>query len=107
MRRGQRLLLAENAFAHCIGSTLSGVFLTSMIKAMGGGIQELGAALAAGHVGAIGMLLTNPVLNRVGSRRALSLATLAVVRAPRIVIGAVPDCWKAGRCPGGIRDSAR
>ena len=30
-------MLAENAFAHCIGSTLSGVFLTSMIKAIGFG----------------------------------------------------------------------
>ncbi len=90
LRRGRRRLLAETVFARCIGATLSGVFLTALIRSLGGGTRELGVALAAGHVGSAGMLLANPILNRVGSRRAFCLVSLGAVRLLRMVIASLP-----------------
>lgn len=90
LRRGRRLLLTETAFARCVGATLSGLFITGLIDALGGGPLELGVALAAGHVGSMGMLLANPILNRIGSRKVFCLIALGVVRSLRIVIAALP-----------------
>jgi hypothetical protein len=90
MARGRRMLLAENGFATALGTTLSGQFLTALVLAMGGGALELGVVVAAGNVGALGMLVTNPVLNHVGSRRRVCLFDLGIVRGLRIVIAAMP-----------------
>lgn len=90
LSRGRRLLLAEAGFARCVGATLSGVILTGLVVALGGGVLELGVALAAGHIGSVGMLATNPILNRIRSRRAFCLVALGVVRSLRIVIAALP-----------------
>ena len=84
------MLLTEQAFARFMGTTLSGLFLTALIKALGGGTVEVGVAVSAGHIGSVGMLLANPVLNRLGSRRKFCLIGLGSVRALRVVIAALP-----------------
>ena len=90
MRRGRRMLLAENSFANALSTTMNNVVLTAMVAALVGdpkkGTLELGILLAAGYVGALGMLVTNPVLNRIGSRRHVCLVDLAVVRGLRVVV---------------------
>ena len=98
-RRGRRLLLAEQAFARCVGATLAGTFLTALVVALGGEEFELGVASAAGRVGAIGMLLANPLINRLGSRRRFCLICLGAVRALRLAIAAVPMLVYAGVAP--------
>ena len=90
VRRGQKLLLTETVFARAVGTTLGGVFLTALVRSLGGGALEVGATLAAGHIGALGMLLANPVLNHIGSRRRFCLITLGAVRSLRMVIAAMP-----------------
>jgi len=89
-RRGRALLLAETAFARCVGVTLSGTFLTALVLALGGDKFEMGAAVAAGQIGSVGMLVANPILNRLGSRRVFCLVSLGLVRLLRIVIAALP-----------------
>jgi len=84
------LLLTEAAFARFMGAALSGLFLTALVKGLGGGTVEVGVAVSAGHIGATGMLLANPVLNRLGSRRKFCLIGLGAVRALRVVIAALP-----------------
>ena len=90
LRRGRRRLLVEAAFARCVGATLSGVFLTALVDALGGGALELGVALAAGHVGSMGMLFANPILNHIGSRRVFCLISLGIVRCLRVLVAALP-----------------
>jgi len=90
LRRGRRLLLTEAAFARVVGATLSGLFLTALVRELGGGAVHVGIALAAGQIGSMGMLLANPIINRIGSRRVFCLISLAVVRSLRMVVAALP-----------------
>jgi len=95
-RRGRGLLLVEAGFARCVGATMAGPFMTALVLAFGGQERRLGLATAAAHIGAAGMLLTNPVLNRIGSRRTFCLVSLGAVRTLRIVIAALPLLIYAG-----------
>jgi len=99
LRRGRRRLLAEHAFASCVGATLTGPFLTALVLAFGGKELRLGLAIAATHIGSVGMLLTNPILNRIGSRRTFCLIWLGAVRGLRLVIAALPALIWAGLAP--------
>ncbi len=89
-RRGRALLLTESAFARCVGATLTGTFMTAMVLAFGGRVDSLGLTLGAGQVGAAGMLLANPIINRLRSRRRFCLIWLGVVRTLRLVVAALP-----------------
>jgi len=88
-RRGRRLLLAERAFSSIIGATHRGVFLTALIVVLGGQEGKIGLGAAALHIGAVGMLIANPILNHIGSRRVFCLLWLGVVRVLRVLIVAL------------------
>ncbi len=96
LARGRRLLLAESGFARAMGATLTGTFMTAMVVALGGREYKVGLAMAASHIGSLGMLLANPVLNRVGSRRRFCLFTLGAVRCLRMAVAALPVMIYAG-----------
>ncbi|HET6430383.1 MAG TPA: MFS transporter [Phycisphaerae bacterium] len=99
LRRGRALLLAESPLATTLGMTLSGTFLTAMVVGFEGGVFEVGLATAAGALGAVGMLVSNPLINRIGSRRRFCLITLGVVRSLRMVISGLPLLVIVGWAP--------
>lgn len=84
------MILAETAFARIVGATMSGTFLTALIVTLGGAEGRIGFGAAAVHIGAVGMLMANPIINYIGSRRIYSLICLGVVRSLRLLIAALP-----------------
>ena len=90
LRRGRRLLLTEQAFAAALAATMGGVFLTALVTALEGTARELSWVFAAGYLGQVGMLITNPILNKYRSRRKLCLVDLGAVRVLRVVLSILP-----------------
>jgi hypothetical protein len=86
VKSGQRKLLVEGAFSRVLGATMAGPFLTATVLAFGGLEAQVGLAVAAGRIGSIGMLLANPVLSYLGSRRKFCLFGLGGVRVFRVVV---------------------
>ena len=107
LRRGRRLLLTEAAFARVVGATLSGLFLTALVRELGGGAVHVGIALAAGALagGAVAGVLEPVDLGVLAGIRIVplhvlfaastvlrlaSLSLLRLIREPRRGLGPGP-----------------
>jgi len=88
--QGRRMFLIEGIMASSEANTFMGNLLTAYALAVGSNARQIGILSTARNLAGFTQLLTNHVLQRIGSKRRLFYHTFGISRTIRVVVAFLP-----------------